>query len=72
MLSEAFKQELVDAYRLLGEAQRKLASLKGQADLDGLPPEVSRRLENKHKAIGHAREDLKEIPKLAAQGEVRR
>ena len=71
-LSDSFKAELAEAYRELGRVQQRLASLKGQADLDNLPPAVGITLAKKHGVLKYTREDLAEIPKIVARDEARR
>jgi hypothetical protein len=71
-LSSAFKDELAGTDELLATVQRRLVSLKDYAEHERLSPEVVRRLENKNRAIGVTRDDLRRIPELVEQTGARR
>lgn len=71
-LRQAFKDDLRESYRVLGEEQRRLECLKDLAEHDGLPSIVVSTLARKAGSLRYMREDLKEIPTRVAEAEARR
>jgi hypothetical protein len=71
-LTPEFKHDLDDACRQLSALQRRLAALAGQADFDGLPPEIEVLIKRKNGNLGNALEDLGKIPERVAEVEARK
>jgi hypothetical protein len=71
-LRQAFKDDLRESYRVLGEEQKRLERLKDLAEHDGLPSTVISTLARKASSLRYMREDLREIPKKVTEAEARR